>query len=288
MPEELDKKGTEPDEPVTPTKRTIFSLRNAGILAALVAFVALAFFVTLYVAYRGGVVDTYVEDQFTAKMADIGIVFDADEFDVTISPFELHLVNATFNNKTTGEKLFFIRDARLGLSVVEVFSWSLSRDISIDTTDINGAEVWISFDEEGNSNYSNLVFVEEEGARVNFRYDSIRFSLRDGVVHVGDAAHNISGDANNVVVTIEPEPAPALPESASTAESLQPVESEELRFVINASATDSVFVWNDSPLNEIDIKARGVAYGKGADVHELRIDTPIGYTAMTGKITNWA
>ena len=81
--------------------------------------------------------------------------------------------------------------------------------------------------------------------------------------------------------------APALPESASTAESLQPVESEELRFVINASATDSVFVWNDSPLNEIDIKARGVAYGKGADVHELRIDTPIGYTAMTGKITNW-
>ena len=112
MPEELDKKGTEPDEPVTPTKRTIFSLRNAGILAALVAFVALAFFVTLYVAYRGGVVDTYVEDQFTAKMADIGIVFDADEFDVTISPFELHLVNATFNNKTTGEKLFFIRDVR--------------------------------------------------------------------------------------------------------------------------------------------------------------------------------
>src|SRR5688572_5245171 len=287
MPEELDKKGTEPDEPVTPTKRTIFSLRNAGILAALVAFVALAFFVTLYVAYRGGVVDTYVEDQFTAKMADIGIVFDADEFDVTISPFELHLVNATFNNKTTGEKLFFIRDARLGLSVVEVFSWSLSRDISIDTTDINGAEVWISFDEEGNSNYSNLVFVEEEGARVNFRYDSIRFSLRDGVVHVGDAAHNISGDANNVVVTIEPDSGPASPEPASTAESLQPVESEELRFVINASATDSVFVWNDSPLNEIDIKARGVAYGKGADVHELRIDTPIGYTAMTGKITNW-
>ena len=288
MPEEFDKFEPEPDEPAAQSRRTIFSLRNAGILAVVLAFIAVALVVTIYIAYRGGVIDTYVEDQFTAKMADIGIVFDADEFDVTVSPFELHLANATFNNKTTGEKLFFIRDARLGLSVVDVFSWSLSRDISIDTTDINGAEVWITFDEEGNSNYSDLVFVEEEGARVNFRYDSIRFSLRDGVVHVGSAAHNISGDANNVVVTIEPEPASSPPELASAAESLQSVPSEELRFVINASATDSVFVWDGSPLNEIDVKARGVAYGKGADVQELRIDSPIGYTAMTGKITNWA
>ena len=288
MPEEFDNLEPEPDEPAAQSRRSIFSLRNAGVLALVLAFIGLAFLVTIYIAYRGGVIDTYVEDQFITKMADIGIVFDADEFDVTVAPFELHLVNATFNNKTTGEKLFFIRDARLGLSVVDVFSWSLSRDISIDTTDINGAEVWINFDENGKSNYSDLVFVEEEGARVNFRYDSIVFSLKDGVVHYGLATHSISGDANNVFVNIEPEPLSASPELASAAESLQSAPSEELRFVINASATDSVFVWDGSPLNEIDIKARGIAYGKGADVHELRIDSPIGYTAMTGKITNWA
>ena len=288
MPEEFDNLEPEPDESAGPSERRIFSLRNAGILALILAFLGLALVVSVYIAYRGGVIDTYVEDQFTAKMADIGIVFSADEFDVTISPFELHLVNATFNNKTTGEKLFFVRDARLGLSVVDVFSWSLSRDISIDTTDINGAEVWIKFDENGNSNYSDLVFVEEEGTRVNFRYDSIRFSLRDGVVHVNDQAHSISGDANNVVVTIEPEGASVSPEMASLEDVPGSVPSEELRFVINASATDSVFVWDGSPLNEIDIKVRGVAYGRGADVTELRIDSPIGYTAMTGKITDWA
>src|SRR6188508_1110022 len=254
MPEEFDKLEPESDEPAAESRRTIFSLRNAGILAVILAFIGLAFVVSIYIAYRGGVIDTYGEDQFITKMADIGIVFSADEFDVTVSPFELHLVNATFNNKTTGEKLFFIRDARLGLSVVNFFSWSLSRDISIDTTDINGAEVWITFDEEGNSNYSNLVFVEEEGARVNFRYDSIVFSLKEGVVHYGLATHSISGDANNVVVDIEPEPASASQELASAAESLQSVPSEELRFVINASATDSVFVWDGSPLNEIDIR----------------------------------
>jgi hypothetical protein len=269
-------------------RRKILSLRNAGILALIVVFVGLALLVTVYIAYRGGFVDTYVEDQFTTKMADIGIVFTADEFDVTARPFELHLVNATFNNKTTGEKLFFVRDARLGLSVVDLFSWGLSRDISIDTTDINGAEVWITFDENGRSNYSDLVLVEQEGARVNFRYDSIRFSLHDGVVHFGAASHNISGDANNVVVTIEPEAVTVSPELASIAQTPPGVPTEERRYVINASATDSVFIWDGSPLNEIDIKARGVAYGNGADVQELRIDSPIGYTAMNGKITNWA
>src|SRR5262245_24062645 len=149
MPEEVEKQDGEPEAPPEKKGRRIFSPRNFGVLAVVLAFAALGSLVLIYFAYRGGVIDTYIEDQFTTKMADIGIVFTADQFNVTASPFELHLVNATFNNKTTGEKLFFIRDARLGLSVVDVFSWSLSRDISIDTTDINGAEVWILFDENG-------------------------------------------------------------------------------------------------------------------------------------------
>src|SRR5688500_3805194 len=125
MPEEFDNLEHEPDEP-TQSRRSVFSLRNAGLLAAIVAFIGIAVLVTIDSAYRGGVIDTCVEDQFPATMADICIVFDADEFDVTMLPSELHVVNAAFNHNAPGEKLFFIRDARLGLSVVEVFSWSLS------------------------------------------------------------------------------------------------------------------------------------------------------------------
>ena len=61
-----------------------------------------------------------------------------------------------------GEKLFFIRDAHLGLTVQDLYAWQLSRDISIDTTDINGAEVWVKFDENGRSNFSNLKLVENQ------------------------------------------------------------------------------------------------------------------------------
>src|SRR4029079_9758115 len=99
---------------------------------------------------------------------------------------EVELKNATFTDKLTGEKLFFIRDAHLGLSVKDLYAWQLSRDISLDSTDVNGAEVWVKFDENGKSNFSNLHFVEGEGSRINFLYESVNFSLKDSVVHAGD------------------------------------------------------------------------------------------------------
>ncbi len=54
------------------------------------------------------------------------------------------------------------------MTVQNLYAWQLSRDISIDTTDITGAEVWIKFDENGKSNFSNLTFIEDRaGGRVN-------------------------------------------------------------------------------------------------------------------------
>ena len=158
------------------------------------------------VFYKYGVFDNYLKTQFVAKMADIGIVFSADVFRVTVNPLELELKNATFNDKITGEKLFFIRDAHLNLTVQDLYAWQLSRDISIDKTDINGAEVWVTFDENGRSNFANLKLVEKRpGERVNFKYDSVDFSLQDSVVHFGDLSRKISGNAKNVVFLLVPE-----------------------------------------------------------------------------------
>src|SRR5690606_7932341 len=188
-----------------PKKRSFFNRRNG--LMVLVGAAALALFLALFVTvtYRYGVLDGYIKAQFTAKMADIGSVFEAEVFRVTVNPLKLELRNATFMDRVTGEKLFTVREATLGLTVEDLFAWQLSRDITVNTTDITGAEVWITFDEEGRSNYSNLVFEDGEESNINFRYESVRFTLRDSVVHFGDLSRKISGDANNVQLTFEPE-----------------------------------------------------------------------------------
>lgn len=275
MPEkelEQDQIEESPDTEPEVRRRSFFTRRNA-VIAALAGILLLAIFsIISVVSYRYGVLDTYVKGQFRAKMEEIGIVFDADVFRLTVSPLELQLKNATFNDRVTGEKLFFVRDATIGLTVQDIFAWQLSRDITVDSTDINGAEVWVKFDEEGRSNFSNLVFETKE-SRLNFRYESVKFSLQDGTVHFGDLSRKITGDANNVILLLEPEN--------------YEVPDEEKRYKIDLTSTDSTFAYDGNPLQEIDIRLKAIADRLGADITELRIDTPIGYSVMNGRLSDW-
>jgi len=271
--EESTEQQGEETAPAARGKRRFFSRRNAGIglgaLAVLLALVA----ILVVVFYRNGVFDNYVKKQFVAKMDQIGIVFSADTFRVTVNPLQLELKTATFNDKISGEKLFFIRDAKIGLTVKNLYAWQLSRDITVDSTDINGAEVWVKFDENGKSNFSNLKFVEDQGSRVNFNYSSVKFALRDGVVHYGDTQRKLGGDANNVVFTIAPEDI-AVPD-------------EQKRYVFDLASNDSNFVYDESRLEDIDLRVQGITDAKGADITGLKLTTPIGESALKGRIEGW-
>jgi len=144
--------------------------------------------------------------------------------------------------RSPAKKLFFVRNAHLSMKVQDLYSWQLSRDISIDTTDISGAEVWVTFDQNGRSNFSNLHFVENEpGTRVNFKYQSINFALKDTVVHFGDLSRRISGDAKNVVFLLEPVDY-TVPECGQAIQ-------------VRPRVDDSNFVYQQNRFEQIDVKA---------------------------------
>ncbi|HLM61173.1 MAG TPA: hypothetical protein VK308_10230, partial [Pyrinomonadaceae bacterium] len=256
-------------------RRHIFSRRNVGISFGAIALLLVLLVGSAIVVYRYGYLDDYVKRQFVAKMDEIGVNFSADTFRLTVMPLQLHLENATFNDKLTGEKLFFIRDAKLGLTVQDLYAWQLSRDISIDTTDVDGAEVWVKFDENGNSNFDNLKFVEDEaGSRVNFTYESLRFSLKNSVIHFGDVTRKISADAKNVALTLEPENVL--------------VPDEQKRYKFDFTSTDSTFVYDESVVDPIDIRANGIVDKLGAEIANLKLTSPIGESTLNGTLTDWA
>lgn len=257
-----------------PERRRYFTRRNVGIAFGVTAILAVLVALLITVSYRYGVFDNYIKAQFVAKMQSIGVDFSADVFRVTVTPLQLELKNATFNDRKTGEKLFFIRDAEIGLTVQNLYAWQLSRDIKVDSTEINGAEVWVRFDENGNSNFSNLEFVEDEaGSRVNFTYDSVKFVLNEGLVHFNDASHKISADAKNVILLLEP--------------TTYAVPDEQKRYNIDITSTDSNFIYDGNAIEPIDIRARGIADERGAEINELKLTTPIGTSLLNGKITDW-
>ncbi len=262
------------DEGARP-KRTYFTKRKLGLTAGILAVFAVLIALVSVVSYKYGVVDNYIKTQFVTKMAEIGVDFDADVFNVRVNPLVLELRNATFNDRVTGEKLFFIRDARLELSVQDLYAWQLSRDISIDTTEINGAEIWIRFDENGRSNFANLKFVEDEpGSRVKFKYESINFSLKDSVAHFGDLSRKLSGDARNLTFLLSPVDVSA--------------PDEEKQYNFDFTSTDSNFDYDGRSVENIDIRSTGIADRHGAEISSFEITTPIGESFLSGTLTDWA
>ncbi len=284
MPEEkIENKGrnekeqppqSDAPEAVRPSRK-FFTRRKAFFAIGLLVIAGFLITLITFALYRFGVLDTYVKTQFVAKMADIGVVFDADVFRVTINPLELELKNATFNDKISGEKLFFIRDAHLKLTVQELYAWQLSRDISIDKTEVNGAEVWVKFDESGKSNFSNLKFVEDQaGGRVNFKYDSVDFSLQDSIAHFGDISRKIDGNARNVSFLLSPEN--------------REVVDDQKRYKFDLKSTDSNFTYDTKSIEKIGIRAIGIADKNGAEISSFELKSPIAESTLTGTLTDWA
>ncbi len=264
---------TEADENAAAAPRRRFiNRRNAGISLGSLAVLAAILAILVFVFYRYGVLDNYVKQQFVAKMADIGIVFDADTFRLTVAPLELQFKDATFNDKVSGEKLFFIRDAKLGLTVSNLYAWQLTRDIKVDSTEINGAEAWVRFDENGKSNFSNLKIVETQ-SHFNFSYDSIKFALHDGLVHFGDVQHKISADAKNLLFFLDP--------------TTYAVPDEQKRYNFDITSTQSNFIYDEHPVEPVDLHAKGIVDGIGAEINEFKLTTPIGESILSGKLTNW-
>lgn len=264
----------EADGESEPPKRRFFTRRNALIALAATIGLAVVLLISVTISYRYGIIDDYIKAQFTQKMADIGIVFSADVFRVTVAPLELELKNATFNNRVTGEKLFFIRDARLGLTIDNLYAWQLSRDISLNSTEIDGAEVWINFDENGKSNFAELEFVEDEaGSRVNFKYSSVKFSLKNGLVHFGDRTRRLSGEAKNIVFLLEPEN--------------YDVPDEKKRYRVDFTSTASNFVYDESRVEPVDIRAQGIVDNFGAEITNLSLTSPVGTSNLKGTVRDW-
>ncbi len=264
---------TEAEASETTLRQPFFTRRKVLGTLGFVGFAIVFLAVTVYVLYRAGTFDRYIQDQLVTKLSDIGMDFESESFRVTASPLTLDLHNALFRDKLTGQKLFFVREARLGLTVLDLLSWRLSRDISIDTSDISGAEVWITFDENGRSNFSNLRLVETaEKSRVNFRYDSVNFSVQDSVIHFGDVSRSIAAEGRNVGFLLSPD---------------APAADGRSRYRFDLRSDDSTFSYGDKTLEKITVRAKGLADDLGADIESLTVHTPVGDSALSGTVREW-
>jgi autotransporter translocation and assembly factor TamB len=274
--EKIAERDADRPEPVTPQgqRRRFLTRRNAMFAAIGVAIGAVALIIIALTAYRLGFIDRYIANQIKSTLAEYGIRAEIKEFKTDLSPRTVTLTSIDLYDQKTGEKLGKIDSIIAKVRIEDLYALNLRRNINLEELTVNGLELWVKFDAEGNSNFRNLKLPPPApNQRILFSYSTAIIKVNNAVVHYGDERHDISGEARNIVARIHPENPSA------------PVESRTNAFTLSLS--NSTFSYDGRPVNDISVEARGRANQTRAEIDELVLRSPLAESRLQGTMDDW-
>jgi len=261
-------------EPPPPPKkrRRIFTRRNFLFSAIGVSAIVVLVVLALLLIYRMGYVDSNIQTRIINKLDQYGIRAEIGSFKTTLSPNTAEVRDLKLYDKQSGEFLGKIDRAHFTFTITDLLALSLTRNVRFDVIELDGLELWIKFDKDGNSNFRNLQNVPSD-PRLTFDFLAAKTIFDKALIHFDDQQHELSGDGRNVMLTFEPENA-NLPET-------------ERRFKFDLKSENSTFIFDGKPVDNVSISAKGIGSKYNAEIHEFILRSPISESSLTGKIDDW-
>jgi translocation and assembly module TamB len=264
----------EPAKPSVVRRWRYFTRRHAILAGLIIAAVVLFVIVLGFFLYRLGYVDRYIANQITRTFANYGIRAEIREFHATLPPHTVKMSGVELYDAQTGEKLGKIDQLDATIRIEDLYALNLQRNINLRELKIQGFEAWVTFDEQGRSNFRNIhIPPPEPNKRILFAYSTAIIEIKNGVVHYGDARHEISGEARNLEVMVQPDDPNA------------PVDS--WMNTVSLTLSDSNFTYDGRPVNDIDVNVRGRVNQTRAEIHELTLKSPVAEARLTGTMDDW-
>jgi translocation and assembly module TamB len=257
-----------------PRGRRVVTRRNAVISAIIIAVGSILLILAGLIAYRMGAVDRYVANQIKGTLATYGIRAEIKEAHTLLLPQTVEMLGVELFDASTGEKLGKIDRLLATVRIEDLYALNLRRNINLKDLNVEGLEFWVSFDAEGRSNFRNIhIPPPEPNARILFAYSTAHIELKNAHVHYGDALHNLSGEARNLRATIAPD------------DPNNPAGSGMNAFTL--SAANSTFVYDEKPINNIDIDAKGRVNETRAEIQDLSVRSPVAEAHLQGVLDDW-
>src|SRR5215216_2844523 len=249
-----------------------FTRRHALLAVIIVGVGALALILLGLFLFRLGFVDRYVAGQIKNTFANYGIRAEMREFHASFPPNAVEMSGVDLYDAQTGEKLGKIDRLVATVKVEDLYALNLRRNINLRDLKMQGLELWFTFDDQGRSNFRNIhIPPPEPNRRILFAYSTATIEIEKGVVHYGDVRHDISGEARNLQVTLQPD-YPSVPAGTR---------------MTTANLSISTFTYDERPINNIDIQARGRFNQEKAEFHELVLKSPVAEARLDGVMDDW-
>src|SRR5256714_12310310 len=278
MPEDQSNNQAPPnDRPAAsqPTARRRFITRRNTIIAVIgLACAVIALLLVGLIGYRLGYVDRYIAGQVKDTLAKYGVRAEIKSFHTSISPRTVELLGVELYDAKTGEKLGKIDRMLATVRIEDLYALNLRRNINLKDLQIEGLELWVTFDAQGQSNFRNIHLPPPEPNQgILFAYSTAHVELKNSQVHYGDVLHSLSGEGRNLRATIQPDD-PNAPSSS-------------WMNTVVFSSTNSTFIYDGRPINDIDIEARGRVNQIRAEIQDLTLRSPIAETHLQGVMGDW-
>src|SRR6266542_2681826 len=255
-------------------RRRFVTRRNAIILGIVIGLGIVAVILLGLLAYRLGFVDRYVAGQIKGTLATYGVRAEIREFHTAFSLQTVEMLGVELYDSQTGEKLGKIDRLLATVRIEDLYALTLRRNINLKDLSVEGLALWVNFDAEGRSNFRNIhIPPPEPNQRILFAYSTAHVELKNSQIHCGDALHSLSGEARNLRATIQPDD-PNAPTSS-------------WMNTVTFSSTNSTFVYDGHPINNISIDARGRVNQIRAEIQELTLRSPIAETHLNGVMGDW-
>ncbi len=251
-----------------------FRRRHVVIATAIVGIAALVVILLVLFLFRLGFVDRYVASQIKNTFANYGIRAEIREFHATFPPRTVEMNGVELYDSATGAQIGKIDKLLASVKIEDLYALNLQRNINLEDLKMEGLEIWVMFDDQGRTNFSNIhIPPPEPNRRILFAYAAATIEIKNGVVHYGDARHDISGEGRNLQVNIQPDD-PNVPIGTRMTS-------------VQLALSNSTFTYDGRPINNIDIQAQGRFNQEKAEIHQLELKSPVAEAKMSGVLDDW-
>src|SRR5438105_2552257 len=255
-------------------RRRFVTRRNAILSGIAIGLGVVVIIIVAFMAYKLGFVDRYIAGQVQDTFSKHGIRSEIKHFHTSMSPQTVEMLGLELYDAQTGEKLGKIDRLLATVRIEDLYALNLRRNINLKDLQIEGLELWVTFDAQGRSNFRNIhISPPEPNQRILFAYSTAHVEIKNSQIHYGDALHRLSGDARNLRATIQPDD-PSAPAAS-------------WMNTVTFASTNSTFVYDGRPVNNIDIDARGRINQTRAEIQDITLRSPIAEAHLQGVMDDW-
>src|ERR1700755_1730020 len=241
-------------------------------IVAATAVIALAFII--FILYRTGQVDKYVARQIIDTLARYNIRAELGVFTTKLGPRTVEIRDLKLYNASTGAQIGQIERIVATVRIEDLYALSLRRNVNLEKLTVDHPEIWVVYDAQGRSNFSELkIPPPDPNSRILFAYSTAEVAVNNAVIHYDDRRYDISGEAKNVRVAVRPEDLNAPAESRAN--------------LIDLWATDSTFAFEGRPVSPVDVELHARANQTSADIREFVLRSPVAEARMSGTLDDW-